>query len=340
MIYILNKIVLFCQIIQRISIFGIMLFVWSCNSPADSPYSPVTFSPIRSIPGNGRSSAVAFSLNGKGYVALGRDSLHNPLNDCWEYDPASDSWSQKKSFPGVGRVKAIAVVSNGKAYIGLGFNPKYSVYTNTSAYLKDFWMYDSGTDVWIQKADFPGLGCDACVAFQYGNEIYVGAGFSGYGFGHEFWKYDAVQDSWVQIASFPGAARTGSVVCTNAEHVYFGTGYDTYNENDWWEYFAANDSWKQLKSMPDQGRENGVALSINNRFFVSTGCQFGGDLTGGNLKSDILEYDAIRNVWYNRGSIPNGNRQNAICFVINGKGFIGFGENGSNVLNDFWSFEP
>ncbi len=31
--------------------------------------------------------------------------------------------------------------------------------------------------------------------FQYGNEIYAGAGFSGYGFGHEFWKYYPVQDS-------------------------------------------------------------------------------------------------------------------------------------------------
>ena len=317
-----------------------LLFVWSCNIPADSPYSPITFTPQKSLPGNGRSSAVAFSVNEKGYVALGRDSLHNPLNDCWEYDPESDAWTQRKPFPGVGRVKAIVVALNGKAYLGLGFNPKYLVYTDTSAYLKDFWMYDSATDVWIRKADFPGSGCDACVAFEYGNEIYVGAGFSGYGFGHEFWKYNPVDDSWVQIASFPGAARTGSVVCKNAEHIYFGTGYDTYNENDWWEYLPISDSWKQLKSMPDQGRENAVALSIDNRFFVSTGCQFGGDLTGGNLKSDILEYDAIRNVWYNRGSIPNGNRQNAIGFVLNGKGYIGFGEDANKVLNDFWSFEP
>jgi len=31
--------------------------------------------------------------------------------------------------------------------------------------------------------------------------------------------------------------------------------------------------------MPDNGRENAVALSINDRFFITTGRQFGGTLT-------------------------------------------------------------
>ena len=93
--------------------------------------------------------------------------------------------------------------------------------------------------------------------------------------------------------------------------------------------------------MPDNGRNDALSFSINNRFFVSTGRHWGGNLTGGHLFSDVMEYDATRNVWYNnRGDIPGGARENAVCFVINGKGYIGQGENDTDIINDFWSFEP
>jgi N-acetylneuraminic acid mutarotase len=328
------------QLYKVIFILILSYLFWSCNTPADSPYPSIAFIPLQSIPGNGRSSAVGFSINGKGYVALGRDSLNNPLNDCWQYDPGLNLWNKKASFPGIGRVKAVATVINNKAFVGMGFNPLIGVYTEKSAYLKDFWIYDPLNDSWTRKADFPSDDCDACVGFSFGNFIYVGSGFNGFGFGGSFWKYDTTIDNWSQLKDFPENFRSGAVVCTNGERVFFGTGYDTYNENDWWEYFPTTDTWKKLNSMPDQGRENGVSLSLKNRFFVSTGRQFGGNLTGGHIKSDIVEYDAIRNVWYERGNIPTGNRENAIAFVIDNKGYIGFGENDTRVLNDFWSFEP
>ncbi len=326
--------------VNLLIVFLVGLIFWSCNPPADSPYQPISFIKKSPMPGNGRSSAVAFAIDGKGYIALGRDSVHNPLNDCWEYDPIQEKWNQKTSFPGVARVKAVAAVVNGKAYVGLGYNPEIGVYTDTIAYLRDFWMFDPTTNNWTQKTNFPNAECDGTICFQFGDEIYVGSGFDGYRFGRKFWKYNPVENSWKLLSSFPGIARVCAVACTNGNHVYFGTGYNTYNENDWWEYFPANDTWKPLKSMPDNGRENGLSFSIDNRFFVSTGRQFGGNLTGGNVKSDIMEYDAIRNVWYERGNIPNGKRENAITFVIDGKGYIGFGENETKVLNDLWSFEP
>ena len=100
---------------------------------------------------------------------------------------------------------------------------------------------------------------------------------------------------------------------------YFsGTGYETLNDHRWWEYFPSSDSWKQRRDMPDNGRLNAVALSVDHRFFVATGLHFGGTMTGGHLFSDILEYDATKDVWYRRGSMSGGKRQNAICFVING----------------------
>jgi len=312
----------------------------SCNEPADSPYPPIKFDKITPLPGTGRASAVSFVIDGKGYVALGRTAIRSgALNDCWQYDPVANSWAQKTSFPGKARVKSIAAVVDGKAFVGLGYDIDLGVFT-PGGELRDFWMYDPVSDNWSQKDSFPSNASDGCVSFVYNNFIYVGEGFESSTFTNEFWKYDPLKDTWYRLKDFPGYNRFGSVVCANNEHIFFGTGFDTFSDNDWWEYFPASDSWKKLKAMPDNGRVNAVSFSINNRFFVSTGRHFGGDHTTGILFSDVKEYDAVRNVWYNRGNIPSGGRENAIVFTINGVGYIGQGDNDTQIMNDFWSFKP
>ena len=323
--------------------FILVLLLHACNEPASSPYPSITFEKITTLPGTGRASAVSFVIEGKGYVALGRTTVSSgALNDCWQYDPMLDSWTQKAVYPGKARVKAMAAVVEGKAYVGLGFDITVGIY-NYDACLKDFWMYDPVTDTWEKKADFPSNFTDACGSFVYHNTIYVTSGMNGDGFGKEVWKYVPVEGqpgTWVNLNAFSGLQRMGGIACATSDHCYFGTGYRTYNVNDWWEYFPASDSWTQRKSMPDNGRENSVSLVIDNRVFISTGRHFGGPLTGGHVDSDIDEYDIIRNVWYVRGTIPDGGRENAIAFTINGKGYIGQGENDTEILNDFWSFEP
>lgn len=322
-----------------IGLFVLSLLI-GCDNAAVSPYSAIIFQPKHTMSLTGRSSAVGFAIDGKGYVALGRTGLRSgALKDCWEYNPDSDKWTQKANFPGVARVKATAVVLNGLAFVGLGFDVNYGYY-NEKGHPKDFWCFDPKVNTWTQKADFQGKFTDACISFTYKNNIYVGLGFDGTSWTSELWKYNPAQNTWSKLENFPGDARGGAVCCTNGEHVYFGTGYATISIDDWWEYFPDTDRWKQLNGMPDKGRENAVSLCVNDRFFVSTGRYFHGMLTGGNVKSDILEYNPGLNVWYERGNIPDGNRENAVSFTINGKGYIGFGENDSAVLNDFWSFEP
>jgi N-acetylneuraminic acid mutarotase len=328
-------------IFKSVLIIFVVFLCLSCNDDgaAYSPYPIISFVQKNSMPGTGRASGVAFVVNGKGYVTLGRCADYNDsLKDCWQYDPTVDSWTKKAAFPGITRVKAIATVVNDKAYVGLGFNRYKGAYSGGT--LQDFWKYDPVLDSWSKKADYPSTATDACVSFVLNNCIYVGAGFNGSAYTNEFWKYNTIQDSWVRLADFPGWSRMGAVLCADEEHVYFGSGFRFEDYNDWWEYFPATDSWSKRKAMPDNGRNDALGFSIDNRFFVSTGRHWGGTETGGHLFSDVLEYDAVRNVWYNRGDIPGGARENALVFVIDGKGYIGFGENDTAILNDFWSFEP
>ena len=329
--------------IKSIVYVFLLVLLSSCNNAAESPYQTVTFNKITSIPGTGRASAVSFVIDNKAYVALGRTAVRSGvMKDCWRFNPIDSSWTQMADFPGIARVKATAAVVNGKAYVGLGFDISLGVY-NTDACLKDFWMYDPTSNIWTKLADFPSNFTDACGSFVLDNEIYVTSGMNGVGFGNEVWKYlptDGQTGTWVKLTNFSGRARAGGIAVTNGMHSYFGTGYLTANENDWWEYFPTTDSWTQRKTMPDNGRENSVSLTINDRIFISTGRHFGGNLTGGEVRSDILEYDINRNVWYVRGSLPASGRENALAFTINGKGYIGFGENDTEILNDLWSFEP
>lgn len=66
-----------------------------------------------------RSNAVAFTLNGYGYIACGASS-GGALNSVWEYDSGTDTWELKTSFEGTTRQDAIAFSNGSRAFVGLG----------------------------------------------------------------------------------------------------------------------------------------------------------------------------------------------------------------------------
>ncbi|HMC97622.1 MAG TPA: hypothetical protein VKG92_08220, partial [Flavobacteriales bacterium] len=55
--------------------------------------------------GDARWGAVGFSVGTKGYICLGTNGSSN-LTDLWEWDQATDNWSEKASFPGPARREA------------------------------------------------------------------------------------------------------------------------------------------------------------------------------------------------------------------------------------------
>lgn len=326
--------------------FGILftiiaLLLSSCNDGFEnSPYPNPKFTQIASIPDGARSSAVAFSINGKGYVALGKRNVRtNFLKDCWEYDPLTNLWTPKDSFPGAARVKAIAQVVDSIAYVGLGFGNEDGVYLD-AGYYNDFWAFNPRTNKWTRKADFPSTEVDGCVSFVYNKMIYVGFGFNGYGFPPEFWKYNPETDTWTQLNAFPGYSRMVATAVTDGNRIFCGTGYKAMNMNDWWEYFPLSDTWHRKKDVPDNGRLNAISWALNGRIFMGTGRHFAGEFTGGGVKNDVLEYDIDKNCWYATANFPGSGRENAISFTINGKTYVGLGENDSQLLSDIWCFEP
>ena len=319
-----------------------ILFWQACDDPENNQFAKITFDKKASMPGSGRASAVAFAVNGKGYVTLGRSNpdSKDTLTYLWEYNPDTDNWTKKASFPGKSRAKGIAAVVNGKAYVGLGFAGRAVI---TADFLSDFWCYDPLIDTWIRMAGFPGLDTDGCFSFVFGDRIYVGSGYSYLNMNKKLWSFEPGTNTWRQLNDLGASQRFGAVGCSDGFRAYYGTGFKAVNENDWWEYNAVKDSWKQKRSMPDKGRVSGVALSVSSRFFVTTGRYFNGKynlINIGKTLNDIWEYDPDKNKWHNRGEVPGGGRENAVSFVIGNKAYIGLGDNDSTVLNDMYSFEP
>ncbi len=312
-----------------------------CNDDPEGIYGTVTPVQVSSMPGSGRASAVAFAINGKGYLVTGRSGKNSKdsVNKLWEYDPELDVWTSKKSFPGKTRVKAVAQVINGKAYVGLGFRGGAVV---LSEFLSDFYSYDPLQNKWEKLAGFPGGDTDGAFSFVMHNKIYVGSGYAYLTMRNYFWCYYPEDNRWVRLNDLQGDSRFGSVGCSDGEKAYYGSGFKAVNMNDWWEYDMVKDTWRERRNMPGK-RVQGTALTVGNRFFVSSGRYFNGKynlINPGKLYNDILEYEPARNRWHNRGEIPGGPRENAVSFVIGNKAYIGFGENDEGVLNDLWCFEP
>lgn len=147
-------------------------------------------------PGNGLTSAVGFSVGTKGYVGTGyiqtSENISNS-NEFWEYDPETDTWTEKESLPSTGRGHAVGFSIGSKGYIGAG-NHSDGI---GGFRLSDFWEWDQSTNLWTRKSDYPGSVLPS-VGFSIGTKGYFGN--SGFG---EFWEWDQSANLWKSIAAFP-----------------------------------------------------------------------------------------------------------------------------------------
>jgi N-acetylneuraminic acid mutarotase len=126
----------------------------------------------QNVPGPTRSSAIGFSIAGKGYVGTGDTCDNNNcffLNDFYEYDTLTDSWTQKANAGVSLRDEAVAFTINGKGYICTG--------EVNSVATTDLIEYDPVNDTWTVRASKPGSGKTCACAFAVGNRGYVTTGY-------------------------------------------------------------------------------------------------------------------------------------------------------------------
>jgi tetratricopeptide (TPR) repeat protein len=221
--------------------------------------------------GERRHYAVGFSIGGKGYIGTGSNALYGGSlkKDFWEYDPATNIWTQKADFGGTARHAAVGFSIGSKGYLGTGWD---------NASKKDFWEYDPASNVWTEETDFEGTARNSAVGFSIDSKGYIGMGYD-LGTGNiihskgDFWEYDPATSRWTRKADFKGSARNTSIGFSIGSKGYVGLGSSDelgFN-NDFWEYNPATNTWTKKADFGGKSRIAAAAFSIGSRGFVGTG---------------------------------------------------------------------
>ncbi len=221
-----------------------------------------------------RSGAVAFAINDKGYVGLGKDE-ENMLGDFWVYNPSNNTWDTLKAAnqgPSA-RYGAVAFAINNIGYVGTG---------NDGSNQMDFWAYDPGTNSWTEKNSYQSKVSEA-VAFVLDGKGYICAGYHN-GYNKDFYAYSPETNTWeakrptdnVSDESYDNdystMKRRKAVAFVIGSKAYITTGdVETSSKQDVWEYDPATDLWIEKSNFEGNVRTEAVAFSIGDRAFVTTG---------------------------------------------------------------------
>jgi len=296
-----------------------------------------TWIQIGDFPGTGREAAVYFTSGGKGYVGTGYVG-GNYLNDFWEFDPASGSWTQKADVSAqLCRAAGMTIGSN--LYVGTG--------AKSGGFTREFFEYNTGSGSWTSKAMFGGSQRDMAAAFSIGNKGYIGTGKDQITYYKDFWEYDLANDVWTQKADLPGRERIGAVGFGIGNRGYLGLGYGNTGDYrlDIYEYYPEGNYWVRIpknipnKDFPGSGRESAVVLTSDVRGKAYVICGYRKLNT---YMRDAWEYDQALDRWLKIASFPVSvpGRSGAVGFVINGIAYVGLGRDSSgNYLKDFWSYQ-
>lgn len=110
-----------------------------------------------------------FDVNGKGYLVCGKNLGLGYTSETWEYDPATNNWTQRADFPGVARYEVGSFSMNGKGYVGAGYRDSSINYT-------DFYEYDPIADTWSPVVSYPGNGFRGPSGFSINGKGYLAGG--------------------------------------------------------------------------------------------------------------------------------------------------------------------
>jgi len=279
--------------------------------------------------GAGRYGAVSFSIQSinKGYI-FGGSNTSGLCNDLWEWDQATDTWTQRANQ--AGKYTGVAFSIGTKGYVGTGANSSVS-YTN------DFYEWNQPTNTWSVKASFPGSARNGATAFSIGNKGYVGLGYNGGSYVKDFWEYDQATNTWVAKANFGGTARVNPVGFSIGNKGYIGMGSDVGGrKNDFWEWDQLTDTWIQKANFGGLAKNSAIGFSIGSFGYIGTGLAVGGF---GTKTKDFWEWDQATDVWTQKADFGGTGRWLAVGFSIGACGYIATGNDvGGVYTKDLWEY--
>ncbi|KGO86541.1 hypothetical protein Q765_09945 [Flavobacterium rivuli WB 3.3-2 = DSM 21788] len=280
--------------------------------------------------GGNRRSASGFYANGKLYLGGGENGEH--MTDFWEYDIATDAWTQKEDLNSKHHWRSATEI-DGKGYFIGGFS------RNPQTTTDDLWVYDPATNTWTEKAPYPGNGGVSIVSFSHNGKLYAGMGLIHTFFSstNDFYEYDPATDQWTQLASAPAISASLFAYFTIGDVAYVITDYSS--NVTFYKYSFTTNTWTS-ESLADMTLSTSGGGFSGNKAFTYNGKGYIQRAYGGYGYSKLVEYDPATNTFTDVTNLPFDGDDNTIIATPN-EVFFAFGQTptsplGINHSNALW----
>ncbi|HKR04277.1 MAG TPA: hypothetical protein VJY62_06525 [Bacteroidia bacterium] len=282
------------------------------------------------MPSDGRVVPNVFVIANNAYMAGGFKAGNVYLNEVWQYNTATDAWTQKAAMP-ANVAGGTAFSMNGKGYVIMGWI--------NGANHGGVYEYDPGLNSWTTKNNFPGSPRYGSCVFLLNNKAYIGLGYSP--LYDDLWQYDPANDTWSQKANFPGGVRQSTVHFALNGLGYVGCGVNNLSSyaglNDFYTYDDVLNSWTQIGNFAGPARHSALSFVLNNKAYVTTGNT--GNAPGTTF-DDLWEFNPLAGVWTQLSSLPDTARQSGSSFAAGNCGYIFGGMNQSfqSFFSQLWQY--
>jgi len=269
----------------------------------------------------------AFSFDDMGYIVSG-NSDSGVRDNFYQYNPATESWTELAPFPGGARGYAIGDIWNGKAYFGFG--------DDGTSRLNDLWVFDPSNMSWTELASCPCAERAHPAMIAHNGKVFVGLGSSSSGNMNDWWEYDIALNTWSQKDDLPSLSRHHPYQFGIDDYVYTGFGHGNSIFNDWFRYDIAGETWTQVATLPAEGRVAGTQFSYNGLGYVLSG---DGDNHRSMNTGEFWAYDPVTDTWNELPPHPERSRWAPASFVINGEVYIINGTSVSEYVTEIYKFD-
>jgi len=261
--------------------------------------------------GVGRHRGTGIAIGTKGYMGLGHyngTGVNYLFADWWEFDPSSNSWSQKADYPFP--TYAVSAFSIGmKGYVGCGVSAGNL-----------FYAYDPIANTWSPitgppngSTDMNGFALNGKGYYLYSNLLY---------------EYDPLLDLWTQKTDGPFGWSSWPSTFVIGDKAYVKAGYGLY------EYKPSTNQWIARAPFPGLTDGGAASFAVNGKGYIV--CGYIGWLS--ELSNEVWEFDPATNTWTLLAEFPGNGRRFSSGFAIGNKGYVGIGTTGTN-MRDFWEFD-
>ncbi len=301
----------------------------TCISPSDDFRYPA-WTTLSDMPWSTADQTIAV-VNSKlyvigGYLPGASSGTHGygGMNDCWEYNISTSTWTQKTGMP-TDRWGMIAVTVGSLIYVFGGES-----HGSASTKLE---IYNPSTDSWSTGNSCPAaIGAQGISGCTDGTDIYLQ-------YGAYVYKYTVSDGSYTQLSSTTPNAPTWAVTVYDSGKLYVIGGY----------YSGAATSYTRIYNISGNSWSSGTALPYTlyggireNVLLDGSIYYFAGQSTQNQFFCTVLKYSISGNTWTEKSPGPYAMDGNAGSFV-NGIMYASGGRNtapATEPLAYFASYDP